>query len=149
MCVIHVCCCCCRRLPQPGEGPSRDVMMNGYWKHEMIGLTEEQPGQQPQVGRGGGLQTVLTLVHVFHGHRCLNARCCIDLNGCWCIDFTGFWTCTCTDLNHQGQQLQAGGNALLTRLTLFHTHSQEYHMSVAVLLGSDVPLLVNYTVAGI
>eukprot|EP00882_Tetradesmus_deserticola_P012957 GHRQ01013735.1.p1 GENE.GHRQ01013735.1~~GHRQ01013735.1.p1 ORF type:complete len:414 (+),score=232.18 GHRQ01013735.1:272-1513(+) len=37
------------RLPQPGQGPTRDAMMSGYWKHSMIGLTQEQPGQQPQV----------------------------------------------------------------------------------------------------
>jgi hypothetical protein len=38
-----------RRLPQPGEGPSRDLMLNGYWKHTMIGLTETAAGEQPQV----------------------------------------------------------------------------------------------------
>ncbi|KAF6259628.1 hypothetical protein COO60DRAFT_1638196 [Scenedesmus sp. NREL 46B-D3] len=38
-----------KRLPQPGEGPTRDAMMNGYWEHSMIGLTQEQPGQEPQV----------------------------------------------------------------------------------------------------
>ena len=45
-----------RRLPQPGEGPSRDLMLNGYWKHTMIGLTETAAGEAPQVGGvvGGG-----------------------------------------------------------------------------------------------
>lgn len=38
-----------RFLPQPGEGPSRDLMLNGYWKHAAIGLTEEPPGTEPQV----------------------------------------------------------------------------------------------------
>eukprot|EP00878_Enallax_costatus_P002058 GHUV01002224.1.p1 GENE.GHUV01002224.1~~GHUV01002224.1.p1 ORF type:complete len:439 (+),score=107.02 GHUV01002224.1:127-1443(+) len=38
-----------RLLPKPGQGPSRDVMLNGYWKHTMIGLTEEKDGQEPQV----------------------------------------------------------------------------------------------------
>lgn len=49
----------CRRLPQPGSGPSRDVMMNGYWKHTMIGLTEEKDGQQPQVGSCSGAIYIL------------------------------------------------------------------------------------------
>lgn len=37
-----------RRLPQPGQGPSRD-MLNGFWKHKMIGFTEAGPGETPQV----------------------------------------------------------------------------------------------------
>jgi len=37
------------------EGPSRDMMLNGYWKHKMIGLTEAAAGQQQQVrGEVGG-----------------------------------------------------------------------------------------------
>lgn len=36
-----------RRLPQPGQGPSRDLMLNGYWKHKMIGVLE---GGDQQVG---------------------------------------------------------------------------------------------------
>ncbi|WIA42929.1 hypothetical protein OEZ86_008843 [Tetradesmus obliquus] len=38
-----------KRLPQPGEGPTRELMMGGYWKHTMVGLTQEEPGQAPQV----------------------------------------------------------------------------------------------------
>ncbi|KIY97407.1 saccharopine dehydrogenase (NAD(+),L-glutamate-forming) [Monoraphidium neglectum] len=38
-----------RYLPKPGEGPSRETMFNGYWKHAAIGLTEEEPGTEPQV----------------------------------------------------------------------------------------------------
>ncbi|KAF8057624.1 trans-acting enoyl reductase [Scenedesmus sp. PABB004] len=38
-----------RKLPQPGEGPSRSTMLGGYWKHDMVGLTEEAPGVAPQV----------------------------------------------------------------------------------------------------
>jgi hypothetical protein len=49
------CCCCCRQLPQPGEGPAREVMLGGYWKHSMIALTQEEPGQQPQVNLWRGL----------------------------------------------------------------------------------------------
>ncbi|KAI8468795.1 MAG: Saccharopine dehydrogenase-domain-containing protein [Monoraphidium minutum] len=38
-----------RYLPKPGEGPTREAMFNGYWKHAAIGLTEEAPGVEPQV----------------------------------------------------------------------------------------------------
>lgn len=43
-CVLHRV-CVRRRLPQPGEGPSRDMMLNGFWKHKMIGLTDEATPQ--------------------------------------------------------------------------------------------------------
>lgn len=38
-----------RYLPKPGEGPSRETMFNGYWKHGAIGLTEEPAGKEPQM----------------------------------------------------------------------------------------------------
>ncbi|GBF98360.1 saccharopine dehydrogenase [Raphidocelis subcapitata] len=38
-----------RALPKPGEGPSRETMLNGYWKHAAVGLTEEPEGKEPQV----------------------------------------------------------------------------------------------------
>eukprot|EP00879_Flechtneria_rotunda_P007646 GHRR01008018.1.p1 GENE.GHRR01008018.1~~GHRR01008018.1.p1 ORF type:complete len:404 (+),score=160.62 GHRR01008018.1:312-1523(+) len=37
------------RLPQPGEGPTREAMMTGYWKHSMIGITEGQSERELQV----------------------------------------------------------------------------------------------------
>lgn len=38
-----------RYLPKPGEGPSRETMTTGYWKHAAVGLTEEPEGTEPQV----------------------------------------------------------------------------------------------------
>jgi short subunit dehydrogenase-like uncharacterized protein len=32
-----------RWLPKPGEGPSRETMETGYWRHAAVGLSEESP----------------------------------------------------------------------------------------------------------
>jgi short subunit dehydrogenase-like uncharacterized protein len=73
-----------KRLPQPGQGPSRDTMMNGYWKHTMIGLTEEKDGQQPQV-----IEAYVADEHRDPGYwgtarMLLEAGLCLALDGAAC-----------------------------------------------------------------
>ncbi len=29
-----------KMLPAPGEGPSRDAMLNGFYKHKVVGYTQ-------------------------------------------------------------------------------------------------------------
>lgn len=36
-------------LPAPGEGPSRETMMTGYFKNRVVGWTKEEGGAQPSV----------------------------------------------------------------------------------------------------
>jgi short subunit dehydrogenase-like uncharacterized protein len=38
-----------RMLPAPGEGPSRDAMLNGYYKHKVVGYT--QVGHSAHAGK--------------------------------------------------------------------------------------------------
>ncbi|GAB4819277.1 hypothetical protein N2152v2_006323 [Parachlorella kessleri] len=38
-----------RVLPAPGQGPSRDAMLNGHYKHSIVGYTQEAGGAKPTV----------------------------------------------------------------------------------------------------
>ncbi|KAG1666899.1 hypothetical protein FOA52_013533 [Chlamydomonas sp. UWO 241] len=38
--------------PAPGQGPSEEARKSGRWKHELVALTEEEPGVAPVVVKG-------------------------------------------------------------------------------------------------
>lgn len=38
-----------RLLPKPGQGPSREQQLKGYWNSQVVGVTEESAGSKPQV----------------------------------------------------------------------------------------------------
>ncbi|GAB4819276.1 hypothetical protein N2152v2_006322 [Parachlorella kessleri] len=38
-----------RVVPAPGQGPSRDVMLNGNYRHQVVGYAQEEGGVQPRI----------------------------------------------------------------------------------------------------
>ncbi|KAL6762558.1 Saccharopine dehydrogenase-domain-containing protein [Haematococcus lacustris] len=39
-------------LPSPGQGPSLELQRTGYWRHDLVAVTEEEGGRPGQVVRG-------------------------------------------------------------------------------------------------
>lgn len=63
----------CNPIPSALQGPSRDMMLNGYFKNRVLAWSKEPAGEAPvlvQVGASGGTRTM-----------CICIDCCSSRQG--------------------------------------------------------------------